>query len=180
MDQCLVAEEISRVSPAIALSYGAHSNLCVNQIARNGTEEQKLHFLPKVRLVTCLGLSYTILLFSCFLRLNICLFFILGISCYLSQVLWCSFSVEITLGRWQWASQMRAPTSYLWLQELTRRVCQTRAKLFISGFCFSCSIQLLLIPISIAFSASLMIFAMYFSNGSNLISSKLNSHKYFS
>src|SRR5690554_989666 len=34
-------EEISRASASVALSYGAHSNLCVNQIHRNGTEEQK-------------------------------------------------------------------------------------------------------------------------------------------
>ena len=40
-DHCIVMEEISRASGAIALSYGAHSNLCVNQINRNGTEEQK-------------------------------------------------------------------------------------------------------------------------------------------
>lgn len=41
-------EELSRVSAAIALSYGAHSNLCVNQIARNGNEKQKAKYLPKV------------------------------------------------------------------------------------------------------------------------------------
>ena len=39
---------MSRASAAIALSYGAHSNLCVNQISRHGTEEQKAKFLPKV------------------------------------------------------------------------------------------------------------------------------------
>jgi isovaleryl-CoA dehydrogenase len=39
-------EEISRGSASIALSYGAHSNLCVNQIFRNGTEEQKQKYLP--------------------------------------------------------------------------------------------------------------------------------------
>ena len=44
-------EEISRVSAAVELSYGAHSNLCVNQIARNGSEEQKQHYLPKL----CIG-----------------------------------------------------------------------------------------------------------------------------
>lgn len=38
-----------RASASIALSYGAHSNLCVNQIDRNGTEEQKQKYLPKVR-----------------------------------------------------------------------------------------------------------------------------------
>src|SRR5215210_5348901 len=39
-------EEISRASASVALSYGAHSNLCVNQIRRNGTEEQKRRYLP--------------------------------------------------------------------------------------------------------------------------------------
>lgn len=39
-------EEISRASGGIGLSYGAHSNLCVNQLRKNGTEEQKLRFLP--------------------------------------------------------------------------------------------------------------------------------------
>lgn len=41
-------EELSRASAAVALSYGAHSNLCVNQIKRNGSEEQKQKYLPKV------------------------------------------------------------------------------------------------------------------------------------
>jgi isovaleryl-CoA dehydrogenase len=41
-------EEISRGSAAIGLSYGAHSNLCVNQIFRNGTEAQKRKYLPKL------------------------------------------------------------------------------------------------------------------------------------
>ncbi len=41
-------EEISRGSAAIGLSYGAHSNLCVNQINRNGTEAQKRRYLPKL------------------------------------------------------------------------------------------------------------------------------------
>ena len=48
MDHCIVVEEMSRFSGAIALSYGAHSNLCVNQIASNGTEAQKEKYLPKV------------------------------------------------------------------------------------------------------------------------------------
>ena len=39
-------EEISRASASVGLSYGAHSNLCVNQISRNGTEEQKRRYLP--------------------------------------------------------------------------------------------------------------------------------------
>jgi isovaleryl-CoA dehydrogenase len=41
-------EEISRASASVGLSYGAHSNLCVNQIHRNGTQEQKLRYLPKL------------------------------------------------------------------------------------------------------------------------------------
>ncbi|MAJ87619.1 MAG: isovaleryl-CoA dehydrogenase [Cellvibrionales bacterium TMED148] len=41
-------EEISRASASVGLSYGAHSNLCVNQIYRNGNEEQKLAYLPKL------------------------------------------------------------------------------------------------------------------------------------
>ena len=41
-------EEISRASAAVGLSYGAHSNLCVNQIRRNGTPEQKAKYLPRL------------------------------------------------------------------------------------------------------------------------------------
>ncbi len=41
-------EEISRASASVGLSYGAHSNLCVNQIRRNGTDDQKKHYLPKL------------------------------------------------------------------------------------------------------------------------------------
>jgi isovaleryl-CoA dehydrogenase len=41
-------EEISRASASIGLSYGAHSNLCVNQIRRNGTDEQKARYLPRL------------------------------------------------------------------------------------------------------------------------------------
>jgi isovaleryl-CoA dehydrogenase len=41
-------EEISRASASVGLSYGAHSNLCVNQVHRNGTPEQKRRFLPKL------------------------------------------------------------------------------------------------------------------------------------
>lgn len=41
-------EEISRASASVGLSYGAHSNLCVNQIKLNGTQEQKQRFLPKL------------------------------------------------------------------------------------------------------------------------------------
>ncbi|WP_120495920.1 isovaleryl-CoA dehydrogenase [Kiloniella sp. EL199] len=41
-------EELSRASASVALSYGAHSNLCVNQIKRNGTDAQKSRYLPKL------------------------------------------------------------------------------------------------------------------------------------
>ncbi|MDK2797898.1 MAG: isovaleryl-CoA dehydrogenase [Tepidiphilus sp.] len=44
----IAMEEISRASAAVGLSYGAHSNLCVNQIHRNGTEAQKRKYLPKL------------------------------------------------------------------------------------------------------------------------------------
>ncbi len=48
LEHCLAMEEISRASASVGLSYGAHSNLCVNQIYRNGTEEQKQKYLPKL------------------------------------------------------------------------------------------------------------------------------------
>ncbi|KAK2720110.1 isovaleryl-CoA dehydrogenase, mitochondrial-like [Artemia franciscana] len=48
LDHCIIMEEMSRVSGSIGLSYGAHSNLCINQIHRNGTEEQKYEYLPKL------------------------------------------------------------------------------------------------------------------------------------
>ena len=44
----VVMEEISRACAAVGLSYGAHSNLCVNQIHRHGTEQQKAHYLPSL------------------------------------------------------------------------------------------------------------------------------------
>jgi isovaleryl-CoA dehydrogenase len=44
----IAMEEISRASASVGLSYGAHSNLCVNQIRRNGTEAQKQKYLPKL------------------------------------------------------------------------------------------------------------------------------------
>jgi len=47
-DHCIVMEELTRAAAGIALSYGAHSNLCINQINRNGTEEQKAKYLPKL------------------------------------------------------------------------------------------------------------------------------------
>ena len=45
---CVVMEEISRGSASIGLSYGAHSNLCINQINLNGNEQQKEKYLPKL------------------------------------------------------------------------------------------------------------------------------------
>jgi isovaleryl-CoA dehydrogenase len=45
---CVAMEEVSRASASIGLSYGAHSNLCVNQIRRNGTAAQKAKYLPKL------------------------------------------------------------------------------------------------------------------------------------
>ncbi len=44
----IAMEEISRASAAVGLSYGAHSNLCINQIARNGSAAQKARYLPKL------------------------------------------------------------------------------------------------------------------------------------
>ncbi len=44
----VVMEEISRASASVGLSYGAHSNLCVNQIARYGSEDQKQRYLPRL------------------------------------------------------------------------------------------------------------------------------------
>jgi isovaleryl-CoA dehydrogenase len=48
LEHVVAREEISRASASLGLSYGAHSNLCVNQIRRNGTEEQKRKFLPRL------------------------------------------------------------------------------------------------------------------------------------
>ena len=45
---CVVMEEVSRASASVGLSYGAHSNLCVNQIRRYGSEEQKHRYLPRL------------------------------------------------------------------------------------------------------------------------------------
>ena len=52
LDHVIVMEEMSRVSAAIALSYGAHSNLCVNQMVRHANEKQKEKYMPKVRTKT--------------------------------------------------------------------------------------------------------------------------------
>lgn len=48
LEHTLVMEEISRASASVGLSYGAHSNLCVNQIALNGSEEQRRRYLPRL------------------------------------------------------------------------------------------------------------------------------------
>ncbi|HEY3778147.1 MAG TPA: isovaleryl-CoA dehydrogenase [Rhizomicrobium sp.] len=48
LEHCIAMEEISRGSASVGLSYGAHSNLCVNQIRRNGNDEQKRRYLPKL------------------------------------------------------------------------------------------------------------------------------------
>jgi len=45
---CIAIEEVSRASASVGLSYGAHSNLCINQIFRNGSEEQRRRYLPKL------------------------------------------------------------------------------------------------------------------------------------
>ena len=48
LEHVVAVEEMSRASAAVGLSYGAHSNLCVNQLRLNGTEEQKRKYLPKL------------------------------------------------------------------------------------------------------------------------------------
>ncbi|MFN8984667.1 MAG: isovaleryl-CoA dehydrogenase [Alphaproteobacteria bacterium] len=48
LEHVIAMEEISRASASVGLSYGAHSNLCVNQIRRNGTEDQKRRYLSKL------------------------------------------------------------------------------------------------------------------------------------
>jgi isovaleryl-CoA dehydrogenase len=48
LEHTVAMEEISRASASVGLSYGAHSNLCVNQIRRNGNAEQKQRYLPKL------------------------------------------------------------------------------------------------------------------------------------
>ena len=48
LEHVVAMEEISRASASVGLSYGAHSNLCVNQIRRNGSEKQKCEYLPKL------------------------------------------------------------------------------------------------------------------------------------
>jgi isovaleryl-CoA dehydrogenase len=48
LEHCIAMEEISRASASVGLSYGAHSNLCVNQIRRNGNNAQRIKYLPKL------------------------------------------------------------------------------------------------------------------------------------
>ncbi len=48
LEHVVAMEEVSRASASVGLSYGAHSNLCVNQIRKNGTAEQKRRYLPKL------------------------------------------------------------------------------------------------------------------------------------
>ena len=48
LEHVVAMEEISRASASVGLSYGAHSNRCVNQIGRNGTDDQKRRYLPKL------------------------------------------------------------------------------------------------------------------------------------
>ncbi|MFG1417503.1 isovaleryl-CoA dehydrogenase [Xanthobacter sp. V0B-10] len=48
LEHVIAVEEISRASASVGLSYGAHSNLCINQIRRNGTAAQKARYLPKL------------------------------------------------------------------------------------------------------------------------------------
>ena len=48
LEHTIAMEEVSRASASVGLSYGAHSNLCVNQLARNGSEAQKHKYLPKL------------------------------------------------------------------------------------------------------------------------------------
>src|SRR5262252_10118240 len=48
LEHCIAMEELSRGSASVGLSYGAHSNLCVNQLRRNGSDAQKRNYLPKL------------------------------------------------------------------------------------------------------------------------------------
>ena len=55
VEHCVAMEEVSRASASVGLSYGAHSNLCVNQIRLNGTQAQKDRYLPKLVTGEALG-----------------------------------------------------------------------------------------------------------------------------
>src|ERR1700721_1386586 len=48
LEHCVAIEEVSRASASVGLSYGAHSNLCGNQLTRNGNDAQKSRYLPKL------------------------------------------------------------------------------------------------------------------------------------
>src|SRR5262249_62032204 len=48
LEHCVAMEEISRASASVGLSYGAHSNLCVNPIRRNGSDDQRARYLRKL------------------------------------------------------------------------------------------------------------------------------------
>ena len=48
LEHCVAMEEVSRASASVGLSYGAHSNLCVNQLRLNGTDAQRARYLPKL------------------------------------------------------------------------------------------------------------------------------------
>jgi isovaleryl-CoA dehydrogenase len=48
LEHCVAMEEVSRASASVGLSYGAHANLCVNQIRRNGNDDQRGRYLPKL------------------------------------------------------------------------------------------------------------------------------------
>ena len=48
LEHCVAVEEVSRGSASVGLSYGAHTNLCINQIRRNGNDEQRARYLPKL------------------------------------------------------------------------------------------------------------------------------------
>jgi isovaleryl-CoA dehydrogenase len=48
LEHCIAMEEVSRGSASVGLSYGAHSNLCINQLRRNGSDRQKRRYLPKL------------------------------------------------------------------------------------------------------------------------------------
>ena len=48
LEHCVAVEEVSRASASVGLSYGAHTNLCINQIRRNGNDVQRAKYLPKL------------------------------------------------------------------------------------------------------------------------------------
>jgi isovaleryl-CoA dehydrogenase len=48
LEHCIAVEEVSRASAAVGLAYGAHSNLCINQIRKNGSDAQRRTYLPKL------------------------------------------------------------------------------------------------------------------------------------